>query len=423
MAPTSDARLPETLPRFHGGMPNVLVAHPAADLYGSDRQMVRVVEGLSVAGWDVTVHLPDDGPLLALLEPLPNVTTRCTQFSVLRKALLRPHRLLALAFSVLRDIARLVRVIRAAQPDVVYVNTVTIPWWILAARLCRRPVLVHVREAEQGTGRAVSTALTAPLRLADAVVTNSLASRRVLVDAQPRLAGRATVVYNGVRGPAAAGGIRPTVARGSGSPRLVLVGRLSPRKGTDVALEAVARLREQGRDVTIDICGTVYSGYEWFGDQLHERAGRDDLAGAVRFHGYVNPTWPLLDAADVVLVPSRAEPFGNTAVEGLLARRPVVATAVQGLVEIIADGQTGLLVPADDPVALAAAVARLLDDPALADRLAEHGYDEAVRRFSVGRYQRDLIEQLTALIGGPPAPAARGARPGEYVREANSGGL
>ena len=61
-------------------------------------------------------------------------------------------------------------------------------------------------------------------------------------------------------------------------------------------------------------------------NELQERAAAPDLAGRVTLAGYVHPTWPVLAAADVVVVPSRAVPFGNTAVEGLLARRPVVAS-------------------------------------------------------------------------------------------------
>ncbi len=141
----------------------------------------------------------------------------------------------------------------------------------------------------------------------------------------------------------------------------------------------------------------MFSGYEWFEDQLRERARRPDLADAVNFLGYVNPTWPLLQTSSVVLIPSLVEPFGNTAVEGLLAGRPVVASAAQGLVEIISDGQTGLLVPPGDPTALANAIARVLDDPGLALKLSEQGRENAVERFSIGRYRAELASTLAGV--------------------------
>jgi glycosyltransferase involved in cell wall biosynthesis len=108
-----------------------------------------------------------------------------------------------------------------------------------------------------------------------------------------------------------------------------------------------------------------------------------------------------------VLVPSRLEPFGNVAVEAQLAGKPVVASDVQGLPEIVQDGLTGLLVPPDDPAALAAAVGRLLDEPGLAERLAGSGAAAARQRFSPDRYRSGLRAAVQAgtavqlLDGGP----------------------
>jgi glycosyltransferase involved in cell wall biosynthesis len=222
---------------------------------------------------------------------------------------------------------------------------------------------------------------------ANAVITNSHASRRALLDIVPRLSGRTAVLYNGVPDPGPVEG-QPAPSH------LVLVGRLSPRKGIDVALEAAALLRSEGRDVSLDLCGSNYPGYEWYEKELRSRAAMSDLAGSVRFLGYVRPTSDALERAQVVLVPSRQEPFGNTAVEGLLSRRPIVASDVQGLAEIIQDGRTGLLVPPDDPVALAAAIAKLLDNPDLAETFARAGREDALARFGVPAY-RSAIASLT----------------------------
>lgn len=372
-------------------MSSVLVAHPSPDVYGSDLQLIESVVGLREAGWEVTVSLPRDGPLSARLVDA-GAFIRIDQVPVLRRSVLGPVGLLRLAFALPPALRRMVRAIRSSRAEVVYVNTVTIPWWLLAARLCRLPVLCHVHEAEDAASRPVRTGLAAPLLLAATVIANSRASERALLDVLPRLRNRTTVIENGV-----AGTPEPTDSRGEPG-RLALVARLSPRKGIDVALEAVALLRAQDREVHLDVCGSIFAGYEWFETELRTRAAQPDLAGAIEFRGYVNPTWPVLAAAEVVLVPSRAEPFGNAAVEGLLAERPVVASGVQGLAEIIDDGRTGLLVAPDDPSALAVAIARLLDDPEMADRLAADGRHEAVERFSTDRYRRAVAAAVQGLV-------------------------
>jgi len=250
-----------------------------------------------------------------------------------------------------------------------------------------------VHEAEADARWVVRVGLAAPLLLARDVVVNSVAARDVVVSAVPALRRRTRVVYNGVPGPPdvpvadRGAGEAPGVAPGPA--HVVLVGRLSPRKGSDVALEAVALLRGTGRDVRLTLCGSVFTGYEWFEDQLRVRAAADDLAGAVDLVGYADP-WEWFARGDVVVVPSRVEPFGNVAVQAMLAGRPVVASRTQGLAEIVKDGETGLLVRPDDPVALADAIAELLDDPARASALAEAGRTDAAERFGAQRYRAQM---------------------------------
>lgn len=373
-------------------MPTVLVAHPAADVYGSDRQLVETLAGLRARGWRVRLHLPESGPLLDVLAErgLGEVDVRIGAFPVLRKAVLRPVALLRQLARLPVDLVRTVREIRRAGAHVVYVSTVTIPLWGLAARLCRVPVVVHVHEAEELLPRPVRTLLYAPVRLAQTVIANSATTRRVLVAAQPRLARRVVVVPNGVPDL----GAQPADAIEPG--RVVVVGRLSPRKGVDVALEAVALLRAEGREVRLELCGTTFAGYEWYERQLRERAARPDLAGAVHFAGYVATSWAALRAAQLVVAPSLGESFGNAAVEGLLAARPVIASDVQALAEVIDDGRTGLLVPPGDAAALARTIARVLDEPDLAARLAAAGRADALTRFAVGRYHAGVADAVAA---------------------------
>ena len=165
-------------------------------------------------------------------------------------------------------------------------------------------------------------------------------------------------------------------------------------------------LRSRGHQVTLDLVGTPAPGVEWFQEQLHARAAEPDLAGAVTFSGYVAPVWPSLEQADVILAPSLGESFGNAVVEGQLAGRPVVATALQGHLETVVDEESGLLVQPGDPAALAAAVERLLEDPPWAARLAQQGQQSATANFSVERYRREIAVALDE-VAHPGAPLRR----------------
>lgn len=370
--------------------PTVVLAHPSPDLYGSDLQLLETVSGFVSEGWRVVAAVPEEGPLLPLLAER-GAEILVVPFPVLRKSLLHPRRILGFADSMATSTFGARRLLRSLRPDAVWVNTLTIPVWLAAAATTRTPSVVHVHEAEEDGSRAVLAALVSPITLAKVAVVNSSAAASAITRVLPALGRKLTLVYNGIPGPEHTA--QPREPHG-GPSRVALVGRLSPRKGTDVAIEAIAQLRSAGYDVHLDLYGAVFAGYEWYEKELRGRAGHPDLAGAVTFHGYVRPVWDSLAASDIVIVPSRLEPFGNVAVEAQLAHRPVVVSAVQGLTEIVADGVNGLHAAPGSPDDLAKALRELLNDPALAERLADAGYQNATARFSVERYRHEIAHVL-----------------------------
>ena len=370
--------------------PRLVVVNPSPDLYGADLQMLQAVVAAIESGWHVTVVLPESGPLVErILEHGADVAF--VRYPVLRKANLRLGSLLALAVAAARSLPASVRLVRRLQADVVLVNTATLPWWVLAGRLAARPVVGYLHEAETTGSRWVRRALVLPFQLTHRTIVISRSAMTAMTDVAPWLAGRAVLIYNSVPGPddrtEPASSTAETV-------QLAVVGRLSPRKGTDVALRAVARLRRQGIDARLEVAGDVFSGYEWFEDELRVLAAEPEMAGAVEFSGYCSPVWPVLERAQIVLAPSLNEPFGNAVVEAQLAGRVVVAAASQGHLESVSDGETGLLVPPGDDEAMADAVVQLVADPGLLAKIGGRARDEAQRRFSVPRYRHQISTVL-----------------------------
>ena len=376
--------------RVPGTALRVLVAHPSAELYGSDRVALESVIALAGTNSTVQTVLPTDGPLRALLEAAGSRVS-LLDVPVLRKSALSPRGLLGLAVDTVRRTPTMLRELRRSRPDIVYVSTLTVPWWLVLARLTGARVVCHVHEAEEAVPRLVRTALAAPLLLAHTVIANSELSRSVVVRDVPRLRARTVVVYNGVPGPPRWEEARRGL---TGAVRLVLAGRVSPRKGTDVAVEAVALLVERGHDVVLDLVGGVFPGYEWFQAEVEATARRLGVAERVRWSGVRPDVWAALADADIALVPSRVEPFGNAAVEAMLAARPVVVGDTQGLREIVRQGENGALAAPGDPVALADAVEATITGWPAALRRAEHARQEAERRFRPDRYRADLLATL-----------------------------
>lgn len=377
----------------------VLMANPSADVYGADLQLLESVVALRDHGWRVVVAVPSSGPLAPRLTEL-GADVEVVPFPVLRRADVSVRGVTSLAGTTASAMARMRRLVHRVAPALVYVNTITLPWWLAVGRSCAVPTVCHVHEAEARDHQLVRRALAAPLVLADASIVNSRTTLEVTAEAAPYVRRRLRLVHNGVRGPESA----PAPARRASPFRLLVVGRLSPRKAPDVAIEAAALLRAEGRDVALELCGTPAPGHDAFDRELRARAERPDVAGAVSFTGYLSPIWPALARCDALVAPSLGESFGNAVVEAQLARRPVIATAVQGHLETVEEGVSGLLVPPRDRAALAAAVVRLMDEPGTARQLAAQGMQQAEARFGVRRYASEIAALADELATGSHRP-------------------
>jgi len=147
-----------------------------------------------------------------------------------------------------------------------------------------------------------------------------------------------------------------------GTARLLAMGRLHANKGFDTLLRALALV--PGAHLSIAGEGPERGALEGLAASL-------GVAGRVAFLGWRGDAGALLAACDLFVLPSRHEPLGNVVIEAFSAGAPTVATATPGPQELIADGETGLIVPVDDPGTMARAIRALLADPARAAALAE----------------------------------------------------
>ena len=211
------------------------------------------------------------------------------------------------------------------------------------------------------------------LRSAACVTANSEA---VLIEARrlmPEITPYSRLIHNALPIPTLAPEPLP-----SGTPTVLCLGRVGHEKGFDLALSALAAIVERHPQVEMVIAGDGPARPE-----LERQAAALGLADRVAFIGWVAPAQvpALLNTATVVVMPSRSEGFGLVALEAALMARPVVATRVGGLPEVVVHEQTGLLVEPDDFAALAAALASLLAHPAVAARLGRAARERAQAVF------------------------------------------
>ncbi|MDX8526411.1 glycosyltransferase family 4 protein [Mesorhizobium sp. MSK_1335] len=339
----------------------IACVHQGYELYGSDRSFAESVAALRAAfpAAEIEVVLPREGPIVDILKPHASRIVFEPLWVLRRQAMLK-----LATVEMARLPAALWRAWRRMRDnDLTYINTSIIADYALAARLLPRKALLHIHEIPEGILRKVLVALMRWSR-AD-LIFNSRATRATfgdppVLDAKGR---RTHVVYNGVAGPAAT---LPTTYDGSRPLRVLLLGRVNRIKGQEVLLEAVASLEPALRDrIEVRLVGGAFESVERE-EALAELVGRMGLTGHVEVLPFVTDPADHYRWADIVAVPSRRpESLGRVAIEAMGWGRPPLVSAIGGLVEVVADGETGWHVPPGNAEALAGKLGEIILRPDL----------------------------------------------------------
>jgi glycogen synthase len=213
---------------------------------------------------------------------------------------------------------------------------------------------------------------------------------------------------------------RPCIAPADLPPdalRLLFVGRLEPRKGIDVLLEVAGRLLPRDPRLHLDIVGNdTLPGPDGrsYRERFETDPGTAGLRDRVRFHGEVSEEAlrGFYRACDVFVAPSRFESFGLILLEAMMFGRPVVCCRAGGMAEVVAEGETGLLAEPGDAASLLSCLERLIEDPALRQRLGAAGRRRYEARFTPQRMASDIATFLCGVAAAhraAEAPARRAA--------------
>ncbi len=269
---------------------------------------------------------------------------------------------------------------------------------VLLGRLLQVPTLCHLHAISSARAQMTNLAFCA-----DTVVAVSEAAarpcRRVV-----RNPARVRVVHNGIRTE------RYRVdARGRSLARAELglrddafvvgvVGRFSPEKNLETFFAALRLLLQADRRVVAVVAGDAHPSQREYGTYIRALPAQMGISAQVIFREYVKDASSLYAPLDIFVLAGGNESFGLAVVEAMAAARPVVAARAGGPLEIVADGETGFLVRPGDPAALASAIARLADDPALGWRVGEAGARRVQERFCVERYVRSFENLYDELL-------------------------
>jgi glycosyltransferase involved in cell wall biosynthesis len=296
--------------------------------------------------------------------------------------------------------ARLTRVLRTAAPDIAHTHLIHADLYGLpAARRAGVPGAVSSRHNDNPFRRRplIRLANRRAMRRADRVIAISGALADFVRRVEGVPAEKVVTVRYGLDPldypPDARAAARALFGGREGEAVIGFFGRLIEQKGVDTLLAAFEEVRRAHPHARLAVVGD--------GDQraaLEAQAAALGLNEAVTFAGWVPDAPSLMPGCEIVVMPSRWEGFGLVALEAMSAARPLVASRVSALPEIVADGETGLLVPPDDPAALADALNSLLADPARAGAMGRAGRARLADRFSVDRMIRETLAVYEAVL-------------------------
>lgn len=292
-------------------------------------------------------------------------------------------------------LVRLTRVLGRLQADLVHLHTGRATWLGgIASRLADLPAIT-TRRMDRPVRRGWRTRWIYRSLVQHAVAISPAVAERL---GEAGVGRNVTVIHSAIDPRAVATAeCRDATRSGFGVAAdqavLLALAALVRRKGLDVLLQALSALGAHDLHPQLWIAG---DGPER--GALEAQADALGVSSQVRFLARRNDVGDLLAACDVFVLPSRREGLGVAALEAMAARRPVVASAVGGLQEIVVEGRSGLLVPPDDAEALAAALARLLRDGELRHRLGAAGPERIREGFLAEQMVKSYVELYEKVL-------------------------
>ena len=351
----------------------ILYVHGIGSIGGAERDLIALLSKLDRRIWHPTIACPEAGPLrvVALAQDVPTYPVNLPPWRKV-SSLVSRHMGVRLLHTLLADV----------QPALVHVNDL---WWVphtvraVAGLSHRIPIIAHVRQethprrVRQYALDQVDYVVAVSHQVEQGVLTGGVASHRVRMH------------YSGVDCSAmVSSGDNHDVRAQHGVPRQALligtIANLLPLKGYEVMLDALPAVLAAMPTVHYLIIG---GGGAEYSARLKAITVERGIAERVHFAGFQESVGFYLSDLDLYVHPSLKEAFGLAVVEAMAMGKAVVATTTGGLPEVVAQGETGLLVPPGDAKSLAAAVVSLLKDEVRREQMGLCGKMRAQVRFSL----------------------------------------
>jgi glycosyltransferase involved in cell wall biosynthesis len=384
----------------------VLYINPVAQIGGAERSLMLLIRGINRNLFTPIVVSLSEGPLQDAIKECGSVchyiklSEKVTKLSRLygKYSLLDYLQGLGGAFSCILSLASF---IRGQRINIVHTNGIKAHFLGgLAAKLSGVPIIWHLRDfIPPGIEKDILMRIASIVP--DKIIVNSDAVGEQF-SGTPGAYRKVVRIYNAVdfeefRPSVQGGHIREEFKIDNSVPLVGIIAHLTPWKGHDYFLKAAVKIAEEIPDVMFMIVGDVIyqtEGHRKYKEVLEKLCSDLGLQDRVIFTGFRNDIPEIISTLDLVVhASSQPEPFGRILIEAMAMGKPLVATNLGGVPEIVKNGYTGLLVPPKEPAAIAEASIKILKNRQLALKLGNNGLEHARLNFDVISH----VEQIEKL--------------------------
>lgn len=359
--------------RFKGGKRSILFVSHLSDLSGAPVSLLLLVKHLNKEKYHPVVALPCAGPITKRLDEA-GINYQYYKDSFI-------HRI----FPSLK----VFKMIRERQIHLVYLNTSVSIWAAKAARSLKVPVISHIREDLRGPNNLV---IRSKIQLwSDRIILISNWMKSFMTSK------KAVVVHNSID-LMDFNSLRPDIIKRQlniKGPSIAYVGTLEERKGVKYLIQAFPKIKTSFPQLKLLIVGSTLPGQKSYVNKLKSIIKDPNLM----FLGARNDVYDIMAACELLIVPSLSEAFGRVIIEAMACSKPVIATNVGGIPEIIEDGKTGIIIKPRSLAEIAKEATLLLKNRQKMDSMGLAARKRVEQYFTIERQVRRIEEILDEIIG------------------------
>jgi len=362
----------------------ILIFHSSNDLYGASKILIQVINQLNKNGYETHVFLPYKGPLDKLFFDKQIKTTHLN-FGVLRRKYFNPIGLLNRVFKIFISTFKIIRYVKKNNIDIIYTNTSIILSSGISAFLCKVPNYVHIHEIPNNNfySKVIGFLIS---RFSSKII---VVSKSVKIHWLRYISKPLTLIYNGIPKTK----IQRIVKTPSKKIKFLTIAWLLPYKGHKYIIEIANNFKKKNISSEFIFLGDTFKGYESYENELKQMSKDLGIEKNISFKGFDPNISKYLNQSDFLLHgATNPDPLPTVIFEAIQHELPVISTCIGGPVEILDNGNGGLLIPVDDAYKASDEIAKYIFNKKLVEKKKQYSTNFIEKEFSEKKFNKKILK-------------------------------